>query len=86
VGTVTDQHGRTGTAVAVTIRSEGPRGGSSYEERLIFDPNTGRPLATESRIIEAHGEFGWLAKDTLFRYTLVQTTGWTDEAPPPANG
>jgi len=70
LGTVTDQRGRSGMAVAYT------RGGDagSSEVRLIIDPATGQALAEENR--NAAGE--------LTGYTLVDGMGFRDEEPPTA--
>jgi hypothetical protein len=45
LGTVTDQHGRKGVAVAYTRRGDA---GALGQTRLIIDPRTGHALAKES--------------------------------------
>jgi hypothetical protein len=71
LGTVTDQHGRKGVAVAYTRRGDA---GTLGQTRLIIDPRTGHALAEES---------WWLgAEDKLMSYTLVFSAAWTDDAPP----
>jgi hypothetical protein len=88
LGTVTDQRGRTGTAVAFTWRladAESAGGAvSTIEDRLILDPGTGAALELESRFVEPHGSFDWASPGELFHYTLVASAGWTDATPPAA--
>jgi hypothetical protein len=64
----TDQRGRTGSAVAIPVR---------YEDgvttlRVIFDHDSGNVLSIEQ--LTAAGK--------LRGYTLVVSSGWTDERPP----
>lgn len=68
LGTVTDQRGRSGMAVAYT--HDGDFGESEY--RLIIDPDTGQAFAVETR--NSAGE--------LTNYTLVFNTGYRDSEPP----
>jgi hypothetical protein len=78
LGTVTDQQGRPGSAVAHVVRSA-PRG--SYEDRLIIDLQTGRALAEESRVVEPSAGSSF-EPGALLDYTLMQEAGFTDEAAP----
>ncbi|GAA4465988.1 CU044_5270 family protein [Phytohabitans houttuyneae] len=70
LGEVTDARGRAGMAVAYTREGDGGRS----ETRLVIDPATGRASAEEER--NAAGE--------LTRYTIVDSAGHSDEAPPQA--
>ena len=66
IGEVTDREGRTGIAVAIRDR----RGGG--EERLVFDRETGMPLASES-VSKGGAVNSW---------TVFTEMRWTDEPPP----
>ncbi|GII29358.1 CU044_5270 family protein [Planotetraspora mira] len=71
LGTVTDQHGRKGVAVAYTRRGDA---GARAQTRLIIDPRTGHALAEESWHLGA--------RDKLMSYTLITGAAWSDDAPP----
>lgn len=68
LGTVADQRGRSGLAVAYT--HDGDFGRSEY--RLVIDPDTGQAFAVETR--DSAGE--------LTGYTLVFDTGYRDSEAP----
>jgi hypothetical protein len=67
LGTVTDQRGHPGMAVTYTREGDGGAG----ETQLVIDPHTGQALAEEHR--NAAGE--------LTSYTLVDSAGFSDDAP-----
>ncbi|GAA4570249.1 CU044_5270 family protein [Planotetraspora kaengkrachanensis] len=71
LGTVTDQHGRKGVAVAYTRRGDS---GALGQIRLIIDPRTGHALAEESWSLGG--------RDKLMSYTVVISAAWSDDAPP----
>ncbi|GAA4599676.1 hypothetical protein GCM10023194_80420 [Planotetraspora phitsanulokensis] len=71
LGSVTDQHGRKGVAVAYTRRGDS---GALAQTRLIIDPRTGHALAEESWSLGA--------RDKLMSYTLVLGAAWSDDTPP----
>ena len=75
LGTVTDQRGRKGVAVAYTRRGDGSGRGQT---RLIIDPRTGHALAEESWHLDGS------TTGTLVGYRSVAQAGWTDAAPPRA--
>ena len=79
LGTVKDQRGRVGQAVATTERraAEG-----TFEIRLIFDPNTGAALAREYRAVAPAGRSAWLKAGQLSGYELVLAPQTTDDNPP----
>jgi len=79
LGTVTDQRGRSGQAVATTERQAGQ---GTFEVRLIFDPNTGAPLAREYRAVAPAGRLAWLKAGQLSSYALVLAPEATDDNPP----
>ncbi len=81
LGAVKDQRGRSGQAVAVTER-HGDQG--TFEVRLVFDPNTGAPLAREYRAVAPAGRSAWLKPGQLSTYELVLAPQATDDNPPPA--
>ncbi|GAA1208112.1 CU044_5270 family protein [Pseudonocardia alaniniphila] len=73
LGSVQDAQGRTGQAVAVIDESRN----GTFESRLIIDPDSGRPLARETRLVQPDGSA------ELTNYELVVGTGYTDDSPPP---
>jgi hypothetical protein len=52
------------------------------EERLIFDPDTGRALGMELRAVRARGPYSWLEAGALAAYHLILGFDATDDAPP----
>lgn len=83
VGTVTDQQGRSGAAVAITEEPEGGSGsgGGLMEFRLIVDEETGQALALETRLVEPRAYLSWITPGALFNYTLLVRGQLTDETP-----
>jgi hypothetical protein len=79
LGAVKDQRGRAGQAVATRER-HGDQG--TFEVRLIFDPNTGAPLAREYRAVAPAGRSAWLTAGQLSSYVLVLAPETTDDNPP----
>ncbi|GID91341.1 CU044_5270 family protein [Amorphoplanes digitatis] len=87
LGTVTDPKGRPGTAVTLVTNEETPGvrqadTGGAREVRLIFDPESGRPLAWETRVLRPADYLAWVPAGAVFDYEAVLATGWTDDAPP----
>ncbi len=86
LGAVQDLHGRRGQAVAFA-GSTSP--GNGLEERLIIDPDTGRALAREIRVVdrggEPRGDCSWMAPGALCLYDLVLASGSTNDSPPAVN-
>ncbi|MEQ4302563.1 CU044_5270 family protein [Plantactinospora sp. B6F1] len=80
LGVVHDVRGRRGQAIAYDRGQVTP--GKGLEVRLIFDPETGRPLAEETRVVEPQGEFSWMAPGSLSSYSLVLAAGATNDSPP----
>jgi len=80
LGTVRDQHGRAGQAVAFI------RGGAAttgqVEERLIIDPQTGTALGQEIRLVEPAGTTKWLAPGSLVSYHVILGIETTNDSPP----
>jgi hypothetical protein len=74
LGVVQDTRGRRGQAVAFA--------GHGLEERLIIDPDTGRALAREIRVVEPGGGYSWMAPGALYTYDLVLVSGSTNDSPP----
>src|SRR4029079_13577599 len=86
LGTVTDPKGRAGTAVTLVTNEETPGvrqadSGGAREVRLIFDPESGRPLAWETRVLRPADYLAWVPAGALFDYEAVLQTGWTDDVP-----
>nr|WP_238355028.1 CU044_5270 family protein [Kribbella sandramycini] len=73
-----DALGRPGTAVALTT-DHGPAG--AHETRLIFDPQSGKPLAYEARIVRPGTAWPGLPPGTRYLAELTKTTGWTTATP-----
>jgi hypothetical protein len=82
IGAVTDERGRAGQAVATTQRL-GDEG--TFEVRLVFDPQTGAPLAREYRAIAPAGRSSWLKPGQLSSYEVVLAPQTTDDNPPPVS-
>ncbi|MER7505118.1 CU044_5270 family protein [Nonomuraea pusilla] len=74
---VTDAEGRSGTAVALKEHVR-VKDGSVLEQRLVFDAETGRALATESVVVEPGGLQAGLRPGTVWNSTAVLESGWTD--------
>lgn len=80
VPVATDALGRTGTAVTLT---DAPiREGAVLQSWLIIDPRTSTALAQESHVVKAGGQQAGLAAGTRWYSAAVQSSGWTDQAPP----
>jgi hypothetical protein len=79
LGVVTDQRGRRGEGFAFT--SVSPFTGS-VEHRFVIDPETGRALAEESRVLRPSGTTATLKPGSLIGYTVVLSQRTTDETPP----
>ena len=73
LGSVQDAQGRAGQAVAVIDENRN----GTFESRLIIDPDSGRPLARETRLVQPDGS------SELTNHDLVVDTGYTDDSPPP---
>ncbi|GAA1393655.1 CU044_5270 family protein [Catellatospora coxensis] len=80
LGTVQDQHGRTGTAVGFVRKDDG---GRWYQTRLIVDLTTGKALAEEIWDLGAGRRPA--ATGTLRSSDLVVRAEFTDEDPPAVN-
>ncbi|GAA0914924.1 CU044_5270 family protein [Nonomuraea longicatena] len=70
VGEVTDAAGRTGSAVAMRVRTAD----GEFQQRLLIDTDTGRALARESVVIDRKG----LEPGTVSSSETVTEAGWTD--------
>jgi hypothetical protein len=86
-GAVTDPLGRAGVAFTFNVNEEqsGVRmadTGGPQEVRLIFDPESGQPLAWETHQLQPVDYLSWVPAGALFSYQAVVQTRWTDEAPP----
>ncbi|GLW66112.1 hypothetical protein Arub01_43560 [Actinomadura rubrobrunea] len=77
VGEVKDAQGRTGAAVAVTLKT--PNG--VLEHRLIVDPASGNALGDEIVVLKPAGVNAHLPAGTPLASTTVLTAAWTDAAP-----
>ncbi|MGY0002682.1 CU044_5270 family protein [Micromonospora sp. I033] len=78
LGVVNDVQGRPGQAVAFAPA----RSGNGLEVRLIIDPDTGRALSKEMRVVKPRGSWSWMAPGALYTYDLVLVSKNTDENPP----
>jgi hypothetical protein len=97
LGQVTDVGGQAGVAVARsqavsgcgTELQLGPGDfGPAFpscvvQERLVINPETGLPLAQESRYLKLPAGRTWSAPDGLFSYRLFEAAYWTNSTPPP---
>jgi hypothetical protein len=86
-GAVTDPLGRAGVAFTFNDNEEQPGvqnadTGGPYEVRLIFDPQSGQPLAWETRPLRPVDYLSWVPAGALFNYQAVVETRWTDDVPP----
>jgi hypothetical protein len=86
LGTVTDPLGRAGNAVTLVTNEEEPGvkqadTGGAREVRLIFDPESGQPLASETRVLLPQDYLRWVPAGAVFDYEAVLETRWTDEVP-----
>ncbi|MDN3355618.1 CU044_5270 family protein [Actinomadura sp. DC4] len=80
LGTVTDQAGRTGTAVTINAGIDDQA--STYGTRLIIDPSTGRALATETVMTGEGGSApGTAGLEQVAMSNVILRTGWTNKAP-----
>jgi len=80
LGTVTDQAGRTGTAITINAGIDSQA--STYGTRLIIDPSTGRALATEMVMTgKGRGAPGTAGLEQVAVSNVVLRTGWTNKAP-----
>jgi hypothetical protein len=91
LGTVTDPKGRSGNAVTLVTNKEtaGVRQadtGGEQEVRLIFDPQSGQPLAWETRVLNPVDYLSWVPAGAVFDYEAVVRTRWTDDLPPDTTG
>ncbi|MFD6953644.1 hypothetical protein A6A08_11105 [Nocardiopsis sp. TSRI0078] len=76
---VTDVSGRPAVGVAYDVDAS-PLGG--YEQRILFDPQTGMLLSTELVVVEpAEANADWNRPGDVVRYDLYESMGWTDERP-----
>ncbi|MEV0387621.1 CU044_5270 family protein [Nonomuraea sp. NPDC050643] len=75
---VTDSENRQGTAVS--IEEPGPRGGVT-ENRLIFDEETGRPLAVETVAVKPGKEESAFEPGLVRSSNVLLEAGWTDARP-----
>jgi hypothetical protein len=80
VQTATDALGRRGTAVTLTDAPTSQ--GAVLQSWLIIDPRTSAALAQESHVVKAAGQQAGLAPGTRWYSAAVQSSGWTDQAPP----
>lgn len=81
LGAVQDMRGRPGQAIAYTPAAPG----NGLEVRLIIDPDTGRALGKELRVVQPRDAWSWLAPGSLFTYDLVLVSEHTDDDPPAAD-
>jgi hypothetical protein len=80
LGTVTDQAGRTGTAV--TINAGVDDQASTFGSRVIIEPSTGRALADELVMTGKGGSApGTAGPGPVEVSNVVLRVGWTDKAP-----
>ncbi|MCY9785592.1 CU044_5270 family protein [Nocardiopsis sp. EMB25] len=78
-GVTEDRSGRPAVGVAYDV--EGLIDGR-YEERLLFDPETGLPLASERVVVQApEWAADWVEPGDVVEYTLHETFEWTDAWP-----
>jgi hypothetical protein len=75
-----DALGRRGTAVTLTDAPTSQ--GAVLQSWLIIDPRTSAALAQESHVVKAAGQQAGLAPGTRWYSAVVQSSGWTDQAPP----
>jgi hypothetical protein len=76
---VTDLSGRPAVGLAYDV---GPGESGAYEQRLLFDPETGALLSDELVVIEpAASDSAWLGPGDVASYRLHESMGWTDERP-----
>jgi hypothetical protein len=80
LGTVTDQAGRTGTAVTINAGIDDQA--STFGARLIIDPSTGRALATEMVMTgKGGGAPGTAGLEQVQVSNVILRSGWTNKAP-----
>ncbi|MFC5831585.1 CU044_5270 family protein [Nonomuraea insulae] len=77
-GDVTDAEGRQGTAVSV---EESGTQGSVYENRLVFDEETGQALANEQVVVKPGGLQADFEPGTVWNSNALIEAGWTDDKP-----
>lgn len=97
LGTVRDISGRSGTGIALDTRyprclentglgaqraANPPTAPCTVQQRLIINPSTGMPLASELRYVSPPGAERWPVPGGLFSYEIVLGSGWTNRAPP----
>ncbi|GIE32733.1 hypothetical protein Ait01nite_057780 [Actinoplanes italicus] len=91
LGPVTDPKGRPGNAVTLVTNEDEPGvrqadTGGAREVRLIFDPESGVPLAWETRVLRPADYLSWVPAGAVFDYEAVLRTRWTDDVPPDTAG
>lgn len=90
LGAVRDAQGRRGVAVAVTrndtVEEQRADTGGPTRVSLVFDPDTGRTLAMETRVLDPADYLAWVPKGALLEYRAVESARWTDDVPPAAAG
>ncbi|MFI6574444.1 CU044_5270 family protein [Nocardiopsis sp. NPDC050513] len=78
-GVTEDLSGRPAVGVAYDVDGLGD---GRYEERILFDPGTGRLLSVERVVVEApEWEAGWAEPGDVVHYRLYETSEWTDSWP-----
>ncbi|MDE3721045.1 CU044_5270 family protein [Nocardiopsis sp. N85] len=79
LGGVTDLSGRDAVGVAYTLS---PTARGTFEERILFDSETGGLLSLEQVVVEpAESESDWSEPGDVVGYTLYEEMGWTDDPP-----
>ncbi|MFG2044029.1 CU044_5270 family protein [Dactylosporangium sp. NPDC048998] len=89
LGAVTDARGRSGIAVVIetnnTPAEQAADSGGPTQVSIVFDPQSGRALAFETRVLRPADYLAWVPAGALFEYRLLLDSHWTDE-PPAATG
>ena len=87
-GAVKDAEGRRGVAVTVTRNDTAPEqkadSGGPMQVSLVFDPDSGKTLAMETRAMAPADYLAWVPKGALFGYRALESARWTDDKPPAA--
>ncbi|MFY1670065.1 CU044_5270 family protein [Plantactinospora sp. WMMB334] len=85
LGAVTDARGRAGVAVTVerndTPEEQAANSGGPTQVSIVFDPQQGRTLALETRVLHPADYLAWVPAGALFDYRLLVESDWVDEAP-----
>lgn len=77
IGKVRDAEGRTGTAVAMTSKTDN----GVFQERVIIDEAGGRALGADTILLKPAGNTAHLPARWTYVSSAHLTTEWTDQAP-----